>query len=346
MDGSKLVRHKIRKTQNSFYECISVAIYGDTQRSKYIRTALWDSFSMSCFGCNVSALTDHVTSASFPSCVPQGPLHAWEFPGAYAWMQIAMPECKDKRQETFSMVNVQEALARFIISSSIQRIVPDTRIVGQTVCNCFNVGLVAFSSNGRSVTFEPSGNEGSMTKDWMIYIHMIRDADDYWDLLMERTNTVPCVPKHVIHTLTEESLADDLKGLVLDRHRATCYQIKVFDGKKRRTFHVGDMEAPVAPNRVHHLSVDATNAKDWWVFVLYKERRSPTEQLSDKDIWIFAKRRNVVHWISIWKRDLTAPTFFLNVDETAVYVVEADDKETAAACVRKEFQVDVLWTTE
>jgi hypothetical protein len=253
-------------------------------------------------------------------------------------------------QHIFSDVKNQETLARYVIRSSMQNALPDVRIVGQVLCNCFNVGLVAFSietPKSRPLTFNPRGDAllTDLAKGGMIYIHMIKDGN-YWDLLMESTGDEKCVPKHVIHTLIEEELEDDLdlESLRLTKPRNSVYQIKVFDGKKRKTSHVGHMISPVSPRRVHHLDVDATNVKDWWIFLLYKERVSPVQQYSDKDIWIFAKRGRDAYWISVWKKDLTQPTFLLNVDETAVYAVEANDKETAATCVRKEFSIDVHLT--
>lgn len=356
---SRLTRHQIRRTQDSFYECISVAIYGTTKRSKYIRKALWDTFSEYCFGCNVKELAEYVTASSDLSCVPQGPLHAWQFVGSLAWMKVIIvgsvsDESVVEYQHIFSNVRNQEALARYVIRSSMQNALPDVRIVGQVLCDCFNVGLVSFSAEnpkGRPRTFNPHG-EALLTdlgKGGMIYIHMIKDGN-YWDLLMESTGDKRCVPKHVIHTLIEDEFEDELEGnlglksLMLIKPRDSVYQIKVFDGKKRKTSHVGHMISPISPRRVHHLDVDATNVKDWWLFLLYKERVSPVQQYSDKDIWIFAKRGRDAYWISVWKKDLTQPTFLLNVDETAVYAIEADDKETAAACVRNEFSIDVHLT--
>ena len=350
--NSRLIRHQIRRTSDSFYECVSVAIYGSTQRSKYIRTALWDSFSEHCFGCDVSTLTEHVTaSKSGSDCVPQGPLHAWKFVGAMAWMKVTFVGDLSEHsnidyQHIFSDVKNQETLALYIIRSSMQHTLPDMRIVGQTLCDCFNVGMVGFSTenpSGRPLTFQPENRAETspLPEEHMIYIHMIKDGN-YWDLLMEETGDMKYVPKRVIHTLIEDNLEEDLdlRKLILTQPHNSVYQVKVFDGRKRMTSHVGHMVGPSPPNKVHHLNVDATNVKDWWMFLLYKEMSSPTQQFSDKDIWIFARRGDAAYWISVWKKDLTAPTFLLNVNETVVYVVEADDKEMAAACVRKEFKID------
>lgn len=354
MSDPKLIRHQIRRTADSFYECVSVAIYGNTQRSKYIKAALWDAFCRGCFGFDVSSLAEFITASTDDICIPQGPLHAWKFVGAMAWMkQFIVGDLSNNveisYQNIFSNIKNQEALAKYIIRSSVHSTSPDVNVIGQTLCDCFNVCLVAFTTESPSsmpVAFYPKNHHTDkplISKELLIYIHVIKDGN-YWDLLMERTGDVKCVPKHVIHTLVEENLEDDLRSLILSRPSNSVYQIKVFDGKKRKTSHVGHMTAPTHPNRVHHLNVDATNVKDWWLFILYKENSSPTQQFSNKNIWIFARRGDDAYWISVWKKDLTAPTFLLNVDETAVYVVEADDKETAAALVRKEFAIDVHLT--
>lgn len=357
MDNHKLIRHQVRRTSDSFYECVSVAIYGNTRRAKYIKSALWDAFSLGCFGFDVSSLAEFITaSPENEILLPQGPLHAWKFSGAMAWMRCSFTgnisdHVEISYQNIFSNIKIQTALARYIIRSSMHDTYTEVKLVGQTLCDCFNVGLVAFDAqkpSGRPVTFYPKErctDKPFIPKEHLIYIHMIKDGN-YWDLLMEETGDIKCVPKHVIHTLVEENLEEelDLRSLILTRPANSVYQINVFDGKKRRTSHVGHMTAPTPPNQVHYLDVDATNVKDWWIFVLYKERTYPTQQFSDKNIWIFARRGDDAYWISVWKEDLTAPTFLLNVNETAVYVVKADDKETAAALVRKEFSIDVHLT--
>lgn len=366
MEVPELIRHQIRRTTDSFYECISVAIYGNTQRAKYIRTALWDAFSVGSFGCNVSSLAEHIAkSVDEEGYLPQGPLHAWKFVGAMAWMKTSIVGEISKHaeisfQNIFSNPRNQKALAQYIIRSSMNTgFYSDVRIVGQTLCDCFNVGLVAFSTKdlgGKPATFYPHSklaDESTVPDESLIYIHMIKDGA-YWDLLMEKTKNTRCVPKHVIHTLVEKNLVDqnleyemgleELRELRLGMPANSVYQIKVFDGRKRKTSHVGHMTGPTPPNRVHYLDVDAKNVKAWWLFILYKEPNSPTEQFSDSNIWIFARKGDAAYWISVWKKDLTRPTFLLNVDETAVYVVKADDKETAAAFVRKECAIDVYLT--
>lgn len=352
MNNPKLIRHQIRRSSDSFYECVSVAIYGNTRRAKYVRSALWDAFSIGCFGCDVSSLSEHIANSESEICIPQGPLHAWKFSGAMAWVRVfivgdvSTTNAEISYQNIFSNIKNQEALARYIIRSSMPMVHPDVKTVGQILCDCFNVGLVAFTTKDTSskpTTFHPK--EPALPNDCLIYIHMIKDGN-YWDLLMEQTGDQKCVPKHVIHTLVEDELEDelDIRSLILSKPNDSVYQIKVFDGRKRKTSHVGHMISPTPPNKVHYLDVDATNVKDWWLFLLYKENSCPTQQFSDKNIWIFARRGNHAYWISVWKKDLTAPTFLLNVDETAVYVVQADDKETAAAYVRKELSIETHLT--
>jgi len=348
VEKPRLVRHRVTRTLNSFYECVSIAMYGNTKRSKYVRKTVWDAISLIFFGCNVESLTGSINTSPdrYFQSIPRGSHDVWEHPSAMAWVDALVGGVKiDDYKQVFTEDANQLTLARYVIQQSMESQSPNVKVIGKILCNCFNVGLVVFDIKDperQSLVYDPDKGTISpraWTKEFMIYIHLLKDGS-YWDLLMEKKGDTMVVPKHVLHQLSEENLfnVSHKNGITT---KGSVFQIRVFDGQTRKNSKVGDMTAPIPPNKVHSFEVIATDVKDHWVFTLYRESRRPGEQFSEKDIWIFARRGDIVYWISVWKRDLTRPSFLLNTEETVVYVVGADDKMTAAACVRKEFRIEV-----
>lgn len=355
-DSPKLARQGLRRTLNSFYECVSVGLYNKVASCGYVRSQVWDCLSKSFFGCDVAGLTRAITESS-PVTIPQGPMMAWRSRYARAWVDLGDPENKRGRSDEsyrrlFLDTQSQFNLARYIISHATEPQSPDIDLVGPVVCDCFNVGLVVLEVGSLrkppTKVFSPS-KEKTASAEWAkatrMYVHMLKDGS-YWDHLIEDNGGTFCVPKHVIHKLTEEDLFEGTNEASSPEsfrmNAGSVYQVRVYDASLRKNMKVGDMIPPQHPNRVHYLEVDCTNVKNNWVFTLWRPQMSrPGVQLAVKSVWIFARLGDEARCISVWKRDITGPRFLMDKRETAIYTVEADSHEEAAACVRAEFMIQV-----
>lgn len=349
-------RQGVRRTVNSFYECISLGLYGKTSSSGTIRKNIWDKISLKLFGCNVSELAISITSSE-TKMIPTGPYEAWSTQYGKAWVDLGDPgnakgRCDEDYKRIFMKESNQINLAMYVISHATEIQIPDVDVIGSAICDCYNINLIIMETESvdRSPVKFYSPFKGKFgPDDWpkasRMCIHLILEKR-YWDQLIEDRGGTFCVPKHVIHQISQEDLFDQAKNVSSPEsfrmERGCVFQLRVFDASLRKNIKVGDFKSPNASCRVHILEIDCKNVKNSWIFTLWRPEMSrPGVKLSNDFLWIFSNTDNVAKYISSWKDELIEPRFLMQKGDSAIYAVESETFLEAVNYIKCELKMEV-----
>jgi hypothetical protein len=282
---------------DSFYICVSLAVFRRQGEHVKVREMLWDYFCRLLFGCQVKGLQQ---------------------------MQDASVEIQ-MQEEAFQDVVIAEASNRgagrkelvfYVLQNAKPKCVPDIRVVSILASRVFNVNMVVFIETER-VVFRSLKKTDKC-------IHIVDQGNGIFHMLIPDDPHAPVVTNFLID-MDAETLGKKFAPI-----QQRTYELRVYDCKKRLNQHITYLREPKPPHVIHYSDrLDMRFSEDHWEYTL-KRAKTQTK------IYIFTRQGDSAILVCYWEPDYVDPVFYLEKNDECIYVVPANTEEMAREALTRE----------
>lgn len=355
----------VDQTPNSLYHCLSYIIYDSFDRAAHIREQLWEFMAQKTFGYSLSELRRMQLQQQCPIILNEALSYepVEEYIKSTFVSRRPRPITELMQRSGFAQSVSETFLVYILKHAGKEHAFP--RIVCQLIADCYGYKVALFQRHIRRpdqyvavAKWKPLKKN---SKNHFRVIHLVW-REPYFSLLVlsNAQKGILKVPEKCTKTLyydpnvgllpydprdrngTPESSSSVIRG-------RSGYVVRVFDPLSRTNLRLADViserivleredcSIPI-DSSVYTLPLESSVIRPQWIFSVQPK----TTEDSYKRMFIFTSKQNAPNQaalISHWQCDYVLPHFYLQRDDTCLYIVQAESITDAITLMREQARI-------